>query len=74
MFLCDEENHVYLFLHLNRKRRLYFDIPSLRLPALLAHGERGLNVGRKIKDGDMDIRDSYAVTIVESVNIGEIIK
>lgn len=34
----------------------------------------GLKVEREVRDGDMNIRESYAITIVETVTIGEIIK
>ena len=48
---------------------LYFGILSLRLPAVLAYGERW-----EVREGDMNIRESCAETIVETVNTGEIIK
>lgn len=34
----------------------------------------GLKFGREIRDRNMNIRNSYTVAIVETVNIGEIIK
>lgn len=34
----------------------------------------GLKVGREVRNRDVNIRNSYAVDTVETVNIGEIIK